>query len=116
MNPIRSIFLALIALGLFSSSSYAGEEKDEVLTKQLSGILAEWAKITPGTSRAELLKVFTTEGGISTPRHQVFVHRRCPYIKVEVEFTLAAPDQKLEQPTDTVSKISRPYLESPIND
>lgn len=88
------------------------------LTKQISDILAECKKVAPGATRAELLKIFTTEGGIFTAKHRTFVHRRCPYIKVDVDFTLSDPKQSVldEQPTDTVSKISRPYLEYSIID
>src|SRR6185295_4140275 len=87
------------------------EEVGESLTKQISDILTECKKIAPGTTRKELLKVFTTEGGLSTAKHRIFVHRRCQYIKVDVDFTASDPKQKDERPTDTVSKISKPYLE-----
>jgi hypothetical protein len=64
-------------------------------------------------TRAELLKVFTIEGGLSTATHRTFVYHGCRYIKVDVEFTLSAPTQNIleERPTDTISKISKPYLE-----
>jgi hypothetical protein len=88
------------------------------LTKQIADILTECKKIPPGTTRADLFEVFTTEGGISTATSRTFVHRRCPYIKVNVEFTPSRPNQKPleERPTDTISKISRPYLEWCITD
>ena len=63
-------------------------------------------------------QIFTTEGGLSTAKHRTFVHRRCPYIKIDVDFTLSDPKQSVvdERPTDTVSKMSRPYLEWTISD
>ncbi len=86
---------------------------DTNLTKQISEILTECQKIKPGMTRAELLKVFTTEGGLSTATQRTFVYRGYPYIKVDVDFTLSDPKQKAieERPTDTISKISKPYLE-----
>jgi hypothetical protein len=43
---------------------------------------------------------------------RTYVHRRCPYIKVNVEFTLSELKQSVveERPTDTISKISNLYL------
>jgi hypothetical protein len=66
-------------------------EVNRNLTKYISDILTECKKITPGMTRADLLKVFTTEGGISTATHRTFVHRRCSIIKVDVEFALSQP-------------------------
>lgn len=116
MKNLTGILLAVVALGISVAPTRAGDETDKNLTKQISDILTECKKITAGTTRAELLKVFTTEGGFSTVTHRTFVHRRCPYIKVDVDFTLSEAKQKDERPTDTVSKISKPYLEWGIID
>ena len=91
---------------------------DTNLTKQISDVLIECQKIKPGMTRAELLKVFTTEGGFSTPAHRTFVYRGCPYVKVDVDFTTSDPKQKMtdEQPTDIISNISKPYLDWSISD
>jgi hypothetical protein len=107
MKNLTLVLLAVVAIGFLVAPSRAGDEVDKNLTKQMSDILTEWKKITPGTTRTELLKVFTTEGGISTAKHRTFVHRRCPYPKQSIVD---------ERPTDTVSKISKPYLEWSIID
>jgi hypothetical protein len=98
--------------------SPAGSAVDQNLTKQISEILIECQKIKPGMTRAELSKVFTTEGGLYTATWNHFVHRRCRYIKVDVEFTLSDPKQAglEERPTNTISKISKPYLEFSVID
>ena len=116
MKNLTCVLLAVVALGFLVAPSRAGDAVDKNLTKQISDILSECKKITAGTTRAELLKVFTTEGGLSIGTHRTFVHRRCPYIKVDVDFTLSAPKQSDERPTDTVSKIFKPYLEWSIID
>jgi len=116
MKNLTRVLLAVVAVGFLVAPSRAGDETDKNLTKQISDVLTECKKITTGTTRTELLKVFTTEGGLSTATHRTFVHRRCPYIKVDVDFTLLDPKQKDERPTDTVSKISKPYLEWSIFD
>jgi hypothetical protein len=86
---------------------------DKHLTKQISAILTECQKIKPGMTRAELLKIFTTQGGIFTAVHRSFVYRGCPYIKVDVDFTVSDPKQKgiEERPIDIINKVSKPYLE-----
>ena len=118
MKTLLVSALGILLACCLSSPCRAGSNVDEELTKQISDILTECKKITPGTTRAELLKVFTTEGGLSTATWRTFAHRRCPYIKVDVEFAPLEPKQKAleERPTDTVSKISRPYLEWSIGD
>lgn len=88
------------------------------LTKQISAVLIECQKIRHGMTRAELLKIFTTECGISTAVGRTYIYRGCPYVKVNVHFTSSDPKQKMveERPTDIISKISKPYLEWSIID
>jgi hypothetical protein len=75
--------------------------------------------IKPSMTRSDLLKVFTTEGGLSTRLHRTFVSRDCPYFKVDVEFeadpqTLArdarVPVIDDEDARDIIVKISKPYM------
>jgi len=80
--------------------------------------------IKPGMTRKELLAVFTTEGGISTPLHRTFVSRDCPYFKVNVEFeAVGRPGRDadgrvrmVEGDQDRIVSISRPYLQFSIVD
>jgi hypothetical protein len=120
-----AIVLSLLPIGCATAPSarpvapsYGGTDVDEDLTKQIAAILAECQKIKPGMTRAELLKVFTTEGGLSTATHRTFVYRRCPFIKIDVEFTLSDPKQNVleERPTDSISNVSKPYLEWLVED
>lgn len=99
--------------------AYDPAEFDEKLSKQVEDILKECEKIKPGMTRADLMKVFTTEGGLFTPTNQTFVHRRCNFIKVDVEFSLSKPikssdwKEKIDEEglaADIITRISRPYL------
>ena len=75
-------------------------------------------------TRADLLKVFTLEGGISTGLQRTFVYRECPLIKVYVEFEpvgRSARDAQgrvtlIESKEDTIKTISKPYLDELIID
>jgi hypothetical protein len=91
---------------------------DETFNDRLAGALWECQTIKPGMTRGELSRIFTTEGGLSTPRHRTYVYRECPYIKVDVDFTLTNSTQSPaeERPTDIIAKTSRPYLEWSVND
>lgn len=91
--------------------------------KWVSDSLEEMLTIKPGMKRSDLLKVFTTEGGISTVTQRQYVYRNCRYFKVEVKFTPAYPtygDQgrltSRENPDDVIKSISKPYIEYTICD
>jgi hypothetical protein len=86
--------------------------------------LKKMQSIKPGMTREELLKVFTTEGGLSTGLRRTFVSRDCPYFKVVVEFKAAArPGSDTagfvtlpEDNRDIIVKVSQPYLQFSIAD
>jgi len=74
--------------------------------------------VKPGVTRADLLKVFTTEGGIFQRGSRTFVSRDCPYFKVDVEFQPVGPspysDGRIplfEGDQDIIVRISTPYLQ-----
>jgi hypothetical protein len=88
MKPTILLCLALVLSGIllgcstaknsFKSTDSLNKDADKDLTKQIANILTECEKIKPGMTRADLLKVFTTEGGLSTATHRTFVCRSCP--------------------------------------
>ena len=81
-------------------------------------------KIKVGMTREDLLKVFTTEGGLFTDLNRTYVYRECPYIKVDVEFEPAGSPARdadgrvtlVEANEDVIKNISKPYLEWMILD
>ena len=80
--------------------------------------------IKPGMTRFDLLKVFKTEGGLSTGLRRRFVSQDCPYFKVDVEFKAVARLDSdntgfvlfPEDNRDIIVKISKPYLEFTVGD
>ncbi|MBI5688279.1 MAG: hypothetical protein HZC54_24670 [Verrucomicrobia bacterium] len=76
-------------------------------------------EVRPGMTRADLLKVFRSEGGVYQRTQRHFVYRRWPpilswgYIKVVVRFeaTEQKTNQSIELPTDKITWISKPYIE-----
>lgn len=75
-------------------------------TEWVSNVLAWVATIKPGMTRSDLLRVFTTEGGLSTRTSRTYVLKQCPTIKVDVEFSISG-----NEPDDKITQISKPYLD-----
>jgi len=82
----------------------------------ISKCISQTENIYPGKTRADLLKVYTIEGGISARSWRKYVYRDCPFIKVDVEFKPTDDDNLKEKPGDIITKISKPYLDWSIRD
>jgi hypothetical protein len=86
--------------------------------------LKEMQQIKVGMTRADLLRVFTKEGGLSTGLNRTYVYRGCPYMKVDVEFEPVGRPARdgegrvtLEEAgEDVIKKISKPYLDWSVLD
>ena len=116
---MNKLTLSITAIAILLSPSLchsAQSPADADLTAKVQAVLQQCKELHAGDTREKLLRMFTTEGGISTARQRTYVHRRCLNIKVDVEFTLSAPDQNDERPTDKITKISRPYLADTVID
>src|SRR5271156_4692652 len=104
----RIVLLALLWMFVPWLLLHASSPTDKELTSRISDIIQECSKLKAGTTRAGLMKYFTTEGGLSSPEAQTFVYRSCPYIKVDVVFTLADLKEKKESSQDVIQTISKP--------
>src|SRR5882672_4082727 len=113
---IASLFVPLLTISILSAQS---PQKSQGQTEWIANSLKEMQKIKVGMTRADLLKVFTTEGGLSTGLNRTYVYRECPYIKVDVEFEPVGRPARdtdgrvtlVEANEDVIKKISKPYLE-----
>lgn len=124
----KKTFLFVILLYAFAlivaAQSVQDSRKSEEHTKWIAESLIEMKTIKAGQTRGELLKVFTEEGGISTVNNRTYVYRKCPNIKVDVQFESfgqtkidAEGNQRLiEDNRDKIKSISKPYLEWSIKD
>jgi len=114
----RSVVLYLfflIAIGVSQSQERIAESQvDPERTQWVAGVLDAIQTIKVGMTRADLMKVFTVEGGLSTTSQRTYVYPTCPYIKVDVKF--AASSREQERPSDKITEISRPYLALAIVD
>ena len=130
-SRIVSVLLAAmvwigVAAGQNSSKS-SGPAKtpvvDPALTRSMEQVLKDVSSVQPGMTRGDLLRVFVAEGGLATRDGQQFVYRRCPYIKVIVNFHKPddadmdwgnAPEEEWDH--DVILSISKPFLESSVPD
>jgi len=93
-------------------------------TQWVASVLRWTYDIKPGMTRKDLLRVYTTEGGISTSTRRTYVLKGCPYIKVDVDFKAVGRPERdkegrmtlVEDGRDLIVKISRPYLDYIIVD
>jgi len=116
-----SFFVLLLTISILSAQS---PQKSQGHTEWMANSLKEMQKIKVGMTREDLLKVFTTEGGISTDLNRTYVYRECPYIKVDVEFEPVGRPARdadgrvtlVEANEDVIKNISRPYLAWMVTD
>jgi hypothetical protein len=108
---------AISVRGMHQQSRMQTFDKDH--TTWVAESLKRMQTIKPGMTRTDLLKVFTTEGGLSTGLKRTYVSQDCPYFKVDVEFEAVGRPSRdangrvtlVEGTQDIIVKISRTYLE-----
>jgi len=116
------LLVSAVTICAASSASQSGCAQEHEIW--VGHALEKMEAIKPGMTRDDLLKIFRTEGGLSTRLHRTFVSRDCAYFKVDVEFqAVGRPGRDSEGrvtleegPRDTIVKISRPYLQYSIGD
>lgn len=111
------VLVAMFLAGfLVNSSGQTGGQDSHV--RWVETALKDMESIRSGMTREELLRVFTTEGGISSPSERRYVYKSCPLFKVQVEFQTrtSTGGQAIESPDDVIIKISKPFLERTIID
>jgi hypothetical protein len=115
MDRIVGVVLLCVTRLTVVQTSHAEPKADidQEHTQWIENALRSMQRIKVGDTRSELVKIFTTEGGLSNPSQRTYVYRHCPYIKIDVKF---APTSDKELPTDKVVNISRPYLDWSIAD
>jgi hypothetical protein len=121
----RRDFLCSGVASLFGSTlSPARVPNDGAHVAWVLEVLKEMLTVKGGMTRDELLRVFKTDGGLSTGLERMFVSRQCPYFKVDVKFKAVGREDRewdgrvtlVEDGRDVITSISRPYLQFGIYD
>jgi hypothetical protein len=121
------VLLLSLAIGGGSSAQTMlrqGQEPSQNHVDWVGQVLKRMLTIKPGMTRTDLLKVFATEGGLSSALRRTFVSKDCPYFKVDVEFRAVGRASRdgdgretmVEGSQDIIMKMSRPYLGFSIAD
>jgi hypothetical protein len=115
MKSVMLVIASVFVIGIVALALQAQKNDTAAHVQWVENALKDMQTIKVGMTRKDLLTVFTTEGGISSPRSRQYVYKKCPYFKVQVEFELSQPGDRLtESPDDRIIKISKPYLEGTI--
>ena len=122
MRKISPLLLLLLATAIVpAQKGISGRHSSEIdveHTEWIDSVMRSILVVKPGATRKGLLKLFTTEGGLSSRTQRTYVYKRCPYIKVDVRFAPVGneDDGFAEMPQDKVIALSRPYLEYGVTD
>src|SRR5579859_283202 len=111
MNRLGRALLLALAFLAFVSVSSIGHSQQNAPCDECSAVqdaLKAADQLRPGMTRKDVEVAFKSDGGLETGRWGRYVFRRCPTIKIDVQFdgeregTGAA-----DLPTDKVRSISR---------
>jgi len=119
-EPMKHIIWLVLLLASASFISAQQVDQDREHTMWIASVMDSIHTVKPGMTRQDLLKVFNTEGGLSSRIHRIYVFKGCRYIKVTVEFQPVehqndSQSQK-EMPTDRIVAISMPFLQYRVLD
>jgi hypothetical protein len=97
---------------------------DQDAARWVGDAMLEIETVKVGMTRGQLLALFDTEGGLFSGLRRTYVYRRCPLIKVDIEFeAFGRPSRDaegrvtmVESDQDIIIKISRPYLARQVID
>lgn len=115
----RASLLLVLAILTFGVLPVGGSSGSDNQVEWVAASLKEMQTIKVGMTRADLLKVFEGEGGLSSRSSRQYVYQKCLYFKVSVQFEpVGAPDGpgSLDGAQDKIVKISKPFLEWPVLD
>ena len=111
------LILFVAVLFLLSPALVGQSQEEQSHVKWVEAGLREMETIKVGMTRAELLKVFVEEGGLSTRKSRTYAYRKCPYFKVTFEFTPVGEGTGFpESSKDEITKISQPFLQRSVID
>ena len=116
----RLLFVASVVLPLIAIA--APQDCRESHTQWMEARMAEAARIKPGMTRAQVLKVMTMDGGLQSygiAAPQRYLLLSCPLIKLDITFdasNASSVEQRLLDPEARVKSVSKPYLEYPVMD
>ena len=115
-----SIIAGMSITLLFAEGQQLGTEPNKDCTRWVEKCLKDFQSIKPGMTRHEVENKFTMDGGLQMVSRVRFSHPTCAYFMIDVEFETkrdpADQNRAIWGKDDRVTKISKPYIESPAGD
>ena len=121
----RLIVGAAVLLGV-STALFSAHGKpptstpDKEHTEWVEKCLADFKSIKAGMTRHEVEGKLMMDGGLQGAFPVRYIHPACPYFKIDVEFAFKknAADQNraITGKDDKVTRVSKPYIETPFLD
>ena len=107
-----------------NASGGTRSDSDAANVRWVQRVLERMSRVSTGMTRADLLEVFKTEGGLSTGLQRTYVSQDCPYFKVDVTFVAVGEPERdkqgivtlAEDSRDQIATISRPYIAFSVTD
>jgi hypothetical protein len=107
------LFVLVIVFGALGSLSTPaptqGPSNPPACCDLVEAALRDSQNIKVGTTRRELEELFQPGGGLQTSDKMNYSYRKCPYIRIDVEFELD-PAADRPSPNDKVKSVSTPYI------
>jgi hypothetical protein len=127
MHRRRALRLFAVAIGVpvyLQANAFANAQGCPEHVAWVAKVMDKMETIKIGDTRAQLLRVFTTEGGLSTALQHTYVSQDCPLFKIDVKFrAVGRPEldsdgreSLVESNDDVITTLSRPYLAAPVMD
>jgi hypothetical protein len=78
--------------------------------------LSDYQRIKVGITRREVENYFAQDGGAQFPGNTRYVYPKCRYLHIDVEFTAKDPARGIFATNDTVTKMSKLYVDYSAKD
>jgi len=115
-NLVRAVLLTG-CIALFSIPADTSGQSRQAPEEFIKQALKTVGELKIGDTRANLERYFRSDGGMQYSKPERYVYKKCPFIKIDVEFSLKRGNSwPTLSPEDTLISVSKPYLEYPFYD
>ena len=117
MTALRVRLLSVLVCTLLGSALAQEARPLNFECSTAAQALKEYSLLDSNSTRKDVEKSFTYEGGIQSPNDAFYLFKGCQYIKLEVEYE---PDPQrgnaFSSPNDRVKKLSKLFVGYPRKD
>jgi hypothetical protein len=102
MSVCLVTFLLLSAIAPGSKQAKADQNAENSCCDLVAQALKDYASIKEGSKRSDLERYFSQSGGLSSVNEEVYVYKKCRYIRLTVTFASGT-----NAPADVISALSK---------